>query len=125
MLALVTRVLLLCALAWMVKLTKPLFEIPTLGILTHAHGVSGRDLILIVGGLFLLWKSTHEIHEKLEGEDGEMTGRVAPSFISVIIQILLLDIVFSLDSVITAVGMAQYLGVMIAAVVLALIFMLF
>ena len=124
MLALITRVLLLCGLAWMVKLTKPLFEIPTLGILTHGHPVSGRDLILIFGGLFLLWKSTHEIHEKLEGEDGEVSTRVAPKFGAVIFQILLLDIVFSLDSVITAVGMANRLGVMIAAVVIALVFML-
>ena len=125
MLALVTRVLLLCGLAWMVKLTTPLFEIPTLGLLDHAHPVSGRDLILIFGGLFLLWKSTNEIHHKLEGEDGEVSRRVTPKFAAVIVQILLLDIVFSLDSVITAVGMAKYLGVMIAAVVIALVFMLF
>ena len=124
MLALVTRILLLCGLAYMVKLTKPLFEMPTLGILHEPHGVSGRDLILILGGLFLLWKSTHEIHEKLEGEDGEVTSRVAPKFTAVVIQILLLDIVFSLDSVITAVGMARHLGVMIAAVIIALVFML-
>jgi predicted tellurium resistance membrane protein TerC len=88
------------------------------------HEVSGRDLILLLGGLFLLWKSTREIHDKLEGEDGTISSRVAPKFASVVIQILLLDIVFSLDSVITAVGMARHLGVMIAAVVLALIFML-
>ena len=125
MLALVTRILLLCGLAWMVKLTNPLFHIPTFGITPEAHGVSGRDLILILGGLFLLWKSTHEIHEKMEGEDGGTSSRVAPRFVAVIIQILLLDIVFSLDSVITAVGMAKHLGVMIAAVVLALVFMLF
>ena len=125
MLALVTRILLLCGLAFMVKLTKPLFEIPTLGILHEPHGVSGRDLILILGGLFLLWKSTSEIHHKLEGGDGEASSSVAPKFIAVIVQILLLDIVFSLDSVITAVGMARYLGVMIAAVILALVFMLF
>ena len=124
MLALVTRVLLLCGLAWMVKLTKPLFELPTLGLLAAPHPVSGRDLILIFGGLFLLWKSTHEIHDKLEGEDGEVSSRVAPKFAAVIVQILLLDIVFSLDSVITAVGMAKYLGVMIAAVIIALVFML-
>ncbi len=124
MLALVTRVLLLCGLAFMVKLTKPLFEIPTMGLLAHPHPVSGRDLILIFGGLFLLWKSTHEIHDKLEGEDGEVTSRVAPKFAAVIVQILLLDIVFSLDSVITAVGMAKHLGVMIAAVIIALVFML-
>jgi predicted tellurium resistance membrane protein TerC len=125
MLALITRILLLCGLAFMVKLTKPLFEFPTLGILHEPHGVSGRDLILILGGLFLLYKSTHEIHEKLEGEEGEISSRVAPKFIAVIVQILLLDIVFSLDSVITAVGMAKHLGVMIAAVIIALVFMLF
>jgi len=81
-------------------------------------------LILLCGGLFLLWKSTHEIHEKLEGEDGAVTSRLTPTFVSVVIQILLLDIVFSLDSVITAVGMARKLEVMIAAVIIALIFML-
>lgn len=124
-LALITRVLLLCGLAFMVKLTRPLFEIPTLGIMKQPHGVSGRDLILILGGLFLLWKSTHEIHDKLEGEDGEVTSRVTPKFAAVVFQILLLDIVFSLDSVITAVGMANRLGVMIAAVIIALVFMLF
>jgi len=123
-LALITRVLLLCALAWMVKLTAPLLLVPTLGLLKEPHPVSGRDLILILGGLFLLWKSTREIHEKLEGEDGAVTSRLAPNFVSVIIQILLLDIVFSLDSVITAVGMARQLGVMIAAVIIALVFML-
>jgi len=125
MLALITRVLLLCGLAWMVRLTKPFFEVPTLGLTDHPHAVSGRDLILILGGLFLLWKSTREIHEKLEGEDGEITSRVAPKFAAVVFQILLLDIVFSLDSVITAVGMANRLGVMIAAVIIALVFMLF
>src|SRR6185503_2187945 len=104
-LALITRVLLLCALAWMVKLTNPLFKLGT-------HGVSGRDLILIAGGLFLIYKATREVHHKLEGEDGEITRRLAPTFASVIFQILLLDIVFSLDSVITAVGMAQHIGVM-------------
>src|SRR2546425_2650502 len=123
-LALITRVLLLCGLAWMVKLTKPLFYIPAFWLLQESHPVSGRDLILILGGLFLLWKSTREIHDKLEGEDGAVTNRLAPTFVSVVIQILLLDIVFSLDSVITAVGMARQLGVMIAAVILALVFML-
>src|SRR5436190_1554367 len=123
-LALVTRVLLLCALAWMVKLTGPLFHIPTYGVLKEPHPLSGRDLILLCGGLFLLWKSTREIHEKLEGEDGAITRALAPNFVSVVIQILLLDIVFSLDSVITAVGMARQLGVMIAAVIIALVFML-
>jgi len=117
-LALITRIMLLCALAWMVKLIDPLFTV-------FGHEVSGRDLILLLGGLFLLFKATKEIHEKLEGEDGEVTQRLAPTFTSVIVQIMLLDIVFSLDSVITAVGMARQLGVMIAAVILAVIFMLF
>jgi predicted tellurium resistance membrane protein TerC len=124
-LALITRILLLCGLAWMVRLTEPLFHIPTFGILREPHGISGRDLILIGGGLFLLWKSTNEIHEKLEGEDGEVSSRVTPRFVAVIVQIVLLDIVFSLDSVITAVGMARHLEVMVAAVILALVFMLF
>jgi predicted tellurium resistance membrane protein TerC len=123
-LALITRILLLCSLAWMVRLTSPLIRIPTLGLLHEPYPVSGRDLILFCGGLFLLWKSTREIHDKLEGEDGVVTSRVTPKFVNVVIQILLLDIVFSLDSVITAVGMARQLGVMIAAVILALIFML-
>ena len=123
-LALITRVMLLCALAWMAKLTRPLFHIPAVLGMDDPHGVSGRDLILISGGVFLLWKSTREIHGKLEGEDGTISRRVAPRFLSIVIQILLLDIVFSLDSVITAVGMAKHLGVMIAAVILALVFML-
>jgi predicted tellurium resistance membrane protein TerC len=93
-LALITRILLLCGLAWMVKLTRPLFEVPTFGILDGPHRVSGRDLILLCGGLFLLWKSTREIHGKLEGEDGATSSRVAPGFAGVIVQILLLDIVF-------------------------------
>jgi len=117
-LALITRVLLLCGLAWMVKLTAPLFAL-------FGHDVSGRDLILIGGGLFLLYKATHEIHGKLEGEDGEMTRKLPPKFAAVIVQILLLDLVFSLDSVITAVGMVKQLGVMIAAVIIAVVFMLF
>jgi predicted tellurium resistance membrane protein TerC len=124
MLALITRILLLCSLAWVMGLKNALFEIPAFWILKEPHPVSGRDLILILGGLFLLWKSTHEIHDKLEGEEGASSSKVAPKFVSVIIQILLLDIVFSLDSVITAVGMAKHLPVMIAAVVIALLFML-
>src|SRR4029079_12621231 len=99
-LALVTRILLLVGLAWMVRLTNPLFTI-------LSQGVSGRDLILLLGGTFLLGKSTHEIHDKLEGEDGEVTNRIVPKFSAIIVQILLLDIVFSLDSVITAVGMVR------------------
>jgi predicted tellurium resistance membrane protein TerC len=116
-LALITRVLLLCSLTWLMGLTKPLFTIPVLN-----HGLSGRDLILLLGGLFLIGKSVVEVHEKLEGEDGAATDGLVRkvSFAAIIVQILLLDIVFSLDSVITAVGMANNLGVMIAAVVIAL-----
>jgi predicted tellurium resistance membrane protein TerC len=116
-LALVTRILLLFSLAWIVRLTAPLF--PLLG-----QDISGRDLILIAGGLFLIGKSTHEMHQRLEGHDGESSERVAPSFASVIFQILLLDVVFSLDSVITAVGMVDRIEIMVAAVVLAMAFML-
>ena len=116
-LALITRILLLVGLAWMVRLTSPLFIILN-------HGFSGRDLILLVGGLFLLGKATHEIHDRLEGEDGAVTTRIKPKFSSIVIQILLLDIVFSLDSVITAVGMVRHIPVMIAAVVIAMMFML-
>ncbi len=123
-LALITRVLLLVMLSWIIGLTAPLFHVPTFGLLKEAHAVSGRDLILFAGGLFLLWKSTHEIHDKLEGGDEQVSSRVTPRFANVVFQILLLDIVFSLDSVITAVGMANKLGVMIAAVVIALVFML-
>lgn len=115
-LALITRVLLLMSLTWLMGLTKPLFTLPVL-----EHGLSGRDLILLLGGLFLIGKSVVEVHEKLEAEDGHVTsGKARASFASTIVQILLLDIVFSLDSVITAVGMANNLGVMIAAVVIAL-----
>ena len=120
-LALLTRVLLLCSLAWMVKATKPFMIITWFGL---NHEVTPRDLILLAGGLFLLYKSTKEIHEKLEVVDGVKTRHMAASFCRVLIQIMLLDIVFSLDSVITAVGMAQMIGVMIAAVVLAMVFML-
>ena len=116
-LALVMRILLLLTISWIAGLTKPLFEVMD-------HPVSGRDLILLLGGLFLIGKATHEIHGKIEGEDGTITQRMAPSFTSVIIQILLLDIVFSLDSVITAVGMVKEIGIMIAAVVIAMVFML-
>jgi predicted tellurium resistance membrane protein TerC len=110
-LAMITRILLLLSLAWIMRLTAPLFE-------AFGHEISGRDLILICGGLFLVAKSTREIHHKLEGEDRTEVG-AHPSFRSVIIQILLLDIVFSLDSVITAVGMVDEVGVMIAAVIVA------
>lgn len=116
-LALITRVLLLLGISWVAGLTGELFRV-------GQHPVAGRDLILLLGGLFLIGKSTHEIHAKLEGEDGGMTNRMAPSFRSVIIQILLLDVVFSLDSVITAVGMVQQIPVMVAAVVISMGFML-
>ncbi|MEX2156129.1 MAG: TerC family protein [Gemmatimonadales bacterium] len=118
--AMIMRILLLASLAWIIQLTAPLFSI--LG-----HPFSGRDLILLAGGLFLIYKSTHEIHDKLEGEPGGggATTRAAASFGSVVSQIVLLDIVFSLDSVITAVGMARDLGVMITAVVIAVGIMMF
>jgi predicted tellurium resistance membrane protein TerC len=112
-LAMIIRILLLLSITWVMGLTRPLFP-PIVG-----QEISGRDLILILGGLFLIAKSTHEIHEKLEGEEGHGSAKVAASFVSVIIQILLLDIVFSLDSVITAVGMAEDVSVMILAVIIA------
>jgi predicted tellurium resistance membrane protein TerC len=113
-LALITRLLLLAGIAWMAKLTTPLFTL-------IGHGVSGRDLILIIGGIFLLVKSTMEIHDKLEGEEShDKPGRAVAKFGQVIVQIMLLDIVFSLDSVITAVGMAQHLTIMMLAVIIAM-----
>jgi len=110
--AMLTRVLLLFSLAWIIRLTQPLFGV-------FGKEFSGRDLILLGGGLFLIGKSTYEIHDKLEGEEGHGSARAAASFTSVIIQIMLLDIVFSLDSVITAVGMVDELWVMIAAVMIS------
>jgi predicted tellurium resistance membrane protein TerC len=112
------RILLLLSLTWIMRLTQPLFTL-------FNHGFSGRDLILISGGLFLLWKATVEIHDKLEGEEGHATAKVAPSFGAVIGQIMLLDIIFSLDSVITAVGMANEISIMITAVVVAVVIMMF
>lgn len=116
--AMVMRILLLMSIAWIVRLTAPLFTV-------FAHAFSGRDLILGLGGLFLIYKATHEIHDRLEGEEGEVSSRVAPTFVAVIGQIMLLDIVFSLDSVITAVGMADDLSIMITAVVIAVAIMMF
>lgn len=116
--AMVTRILLLLSISWVIGLTKPFFSIYTLE-------VTGRDLILLAGGLFLLAKSTREIHERLEGEEENREVKVIPSFAGVIVQIALLDIVFSLDSVITAVGMANDLWVMIAAVMIAVGIMMF
>ena len=115
--AMLTRIALLFSLAWIIRLTAPWFTV--LG-----QEISGRDVILILGGLFLLGKSTYEIHDKLEGDEGHASQRVAASFASVIAQIMLLDIVFSLDSVITAVGMVDELWVMIAAVIVAVAIMM-
>jgi predicted tellurium resistance membrane protein TerC len=111
-LAMLTRILLLFSLTWLTKLTSPLFAV-------FGHAVSGRDLILLTGGLFLLAKATFEIHDKLEGDEGHSSTQVPARFWQVITQILLLDIVFSLDSVITAIGMARDLWVMVTAVVVA------
>jgi predicted tellurium resistance membrane protein TerC len=116
-LAMVMRILLLLSLSWIMGLTHPLFTI-------KGFDLTGRAIILIGGGLFLLGKSTREIHDKLEEIEEHGKGRAAPSFTSVIVQILLLDIIFSLDSVITAVGMVDHVGVMIAAIVLAVAVMM-
>jgi predicted tellurium resistance membrane protein TerC len=116
-LAVISRILLLFSLSWVIGLTEPLFQVLTLEI-------SGRDIILLLGGLFLLAKATYEIHQKLEGAEGHASAGVKASFFSVIVQILLLDVVFSLDSVITAVGMVDQLAIMIAAVVIAAVVMI-
>jgi predicted tellurium resistance membrane protein TerC len=116
--AMIMRIALLMSIAWIVRLTSPLFTV-------FRQEISGRDLILIGGGLFLLGKATLEIHERLEGEEAHGAARVAPSFGAVIAQIMMLDIVFSLDSVITAVGMAEDVAVMVAAVVLSVAIMMF
>ena len=128
-LAMITRVLLLLSLSWVMSLTSPLFNIGNWISLDNKEwvdklAISGRDLILIVGGLFLIYKSTHEIHLKLEGEEEEGGKVKVHSFAGVIIQILILDIVFSLDSVITAIGMAEHVEIMIAAVVIAVLIMM-
>ncbi|MEK2643875.1 TerC family protein [Bdellovibrio sp. BCCA] len=117
-LAVGTRILLLLSLSWIIGLTAPLFAV-------FGQEISGRDLILLLGGLFLIVKSTMEINHKLEGVEGSQSGHVAASFNAVIVQILLLDIVFSLDSVITAVGMVSELSVMIAAVIASTLVMMF
>jgi predicted tellurium resistance membrane protein TerC len=118
MLAVITRVLLLLSISWIIGLTEPLFTVASFEI-------SGRDLVLLAGGLFLIWKSVHEIHQKLEGEEGQAGAKVTTAFWGVIFQIMLLDIVFSLDSVITAVGMVDHVEIMIAAVVIAAVVMVF
>ncbi len=115
-LAFITRIALLFSISWLMSLTKPLFTLPIVG-----QALTGRDLILLLGGLFLIGKSVTEIHHKLEGADGEAnpTGKVV-SFSAVIVQILIIDIVFSLDSVITAIGMVKELWIMITAVIVSL-----
>ena len=120
-LALITRILLLCSLAWVMRLDHPFWSADFAG---RTWSVSGKDVILLAGGLFLVFKSTREIHEKIEGGHSSNEPGKIPSFQAAVIQILLLDIVFSLDSVITAVGMSNRIGVMIAAVVVAMIVML-
>jgi predicted tellurium resistance membrane protein TerC len=115
--AMFMRLLLLLSITWIIRLTQPLFEI-------FSREISGRDLILMAGGLFLLAKATHEIHDKLEGEQGHASAKVAASFTGVIVQIMLLDMVFSLDSVITAVGMVRVVWVMAAAIVIAVVVMM-
>lgn len=118
-LAMLMRIALLFSLSWVMQLTKPLFAV-------FAYEISGRDLILLIGGLFLIGKSTFEIHDKLEGTGHEANAKtVGASFTMILIQIMILDIVFSLDSVITAIGMTDNLPVMIAAVVISVIFMMF
>jgi predicted tellurium resistance membrane protein TerC len=111
-LAMLMRIGLLASIAWIARLTTPL-------VTMAGFAISGRDLILIIGGLFLIGKATYEIHDKLEGQEGHASAKVPPSFSGVIVQILLLDIVFSLDSVITAIGMAEDLAVMVLAVMIA------
>lgn len=128
-LAMITRVLLLLSLSWVMTLTTPLFNLGSLFSVDDAAwleklAISGRDLILIVGGLFLIYKSTHEIHLKLEGEEEEGGNVKVYTFSGVLIQILMLDVVFSLDSVITAVGMADHVEIMIIAVVIAVLIMM-
>ena len=115
--AMLSRIVLLFSLAWVMPLTTPLLSL-------FGQAISGRDLILILGGLFLLAKSIHEIHTRVEGEEEHAAGSGASSFAGVILQIFILDVVFSLDSVITAIGMADHVAVMVAAVVMAVAFMM-
>ena len=129
-LAMITRVLLLLSLSWVMSLISPLFNMGDwIGITSQEWlaklAISGRDLILLIGGLFLIYKSTHEIHNKLEGDEEGESNKKIHSFWGTIVQILILDVVFSLDSVITAVGMADHIEIMIAAVVIAVIVMMF
>jgi predicted tellurium resistance membrane protein TerC len=116
-LALVSRILLLLSISWVMGLTKPFFAV-------MGQSISGRDLVLIVGGLFLVAKSTHEIHDKLEGASGDQSARPFGSYAAVLAQIVALDVIFSLDSVITAVGMVNKVGLMVSAIVVAIIVMM-
>ncbi|MEX1248757.1 MAG: TerC family protein [Anaerolineales bacterium] len=113
-LAMVTRIALLLSIAWIIRLTEPLFTLPVIN-----QAVSGKDLILFGGGLFLIGKSTFEIHDKLEGKEGHGQARIQAEFGNVVLQIMLLDIVFSLDSVITAVGMVENVAIMVTAIIIA------
>jgi predicted tellurium resistance membrane protein TerC len=124
LLALGTRILLLLSISWLTSLTTPLFTLP-FQIEGHDLEITAKDLVLLLGGLFLIYKATHEIHNKLEGEEGHVSDRAGVTFAGVITQIMLLDIVFSLDSVITAIGMANQVPIMIAAVLVSVAIMLF
>ncbi|MFO1258794.1 MAG: TerC family protein [Gammaproteobacteria bacterium] len=121
-LAMGTRILLLLSIAWVIRLTNPLFTV-------FQHAISGRDLVLILGGLFLMAKSTHEIHasfEDRESESSTLTGQLKQvSFLSILIQIAIIDIVFSLDSVITAVGLADHVPIMVMAIIISVLIMMF
>ncbi len=117
-LALVSRVLLLLSISWVMGLTRPLFTV-------LAKVISGRDVVLIAGGLFLVAKSTHEIHDKLEGTEGERSAKALGSYVGVLLQIMALDVIFSLDSVITAVGMVNKVGLMVSAIVVSIVVMMF
>jgi predicted tellurium resistance membrane protein TerC len=117
-LALVSRVLLLLSISWVMGLTRPLFTV-------LAKVISGRDVVLIAGGLFLVAKSTHEIHDKLEGTEGERSAKALGSYVGVLLQIMALDVIFSLDSVITAVGMVNKVGLMVSAIVVSIFVMMF
>jgi predicted tellurium resistance membrane protein TerC len=123
-LALITRIALLLSISWLASLTTPLFSLP-FKVEGHDLEITAKDLVLLLGGLFLIYKATHEIHNKLEGEEGHVSNRTGATFASVVTQIMLLDIVFSLDSVITAIGMANQVPIMIAAVLVAVGIMLF
>jgi predicted tellurium resistance membrane protein TerC len=117
--AMFMRIGLLLILSWIVGLTQPLFTLPIVD-----KGISGRDLVLILGGLFLLWKSVGEIHESMEGAEGSVSSAVKATFTAVILQIMVVDLVFSLDSIITAVGMVDEIAVMIAAVIASVCLMM-